>query len=158
MVHTAKNLPAMRETQVWSLGREDPLEKEMATHSSILAWRIPWTKESGGLQSRRSQTVGQDWSDQWPLLLYFQEWMGFPGASALKNPPANERNSGSIPGSGRSPVEGNGHPLQYSGKSHEQRSLAEYSPWDRKELDVTERTHTPELLHTFKGKAATRVL
>ena len=46
-----KNLSAMQETQVWSLGQEDPLEKGMATHSSILAWRIPWTEEPGGLQS-----------------------------------------------------------------------------------------------------------
>ena len=46
-----KNLPAMQETQVQSLGREDPLEKGMATHSSTLAWRIPWTEEPGGLQS-----------------------------------------------------------------------------------------------------------
>ena len=46
-----KNLPAIQETQVQSLGGEDPLEKEMATHSSILAWRIPWTEEPGGLQS-----------------------------------------------------------------------------------------------------------
>ena len=44
-----KNLPAMQETQVWSLGREDALEKGMASHSSILAWRIPWTEEPGGL-------------------------------------------------------------------------------------------------------------
>ena len=44
-----KNLPAKWETQVWSLGREDPLEKEMATHSSIPAWEIPWTEEPGGL-------------------------------------------------------------------------------------------------------------
>ena len=55
-----KRLPAMRETCVRSLGREDPLEKEMATHSSILAWRIPWTEEPGGLQSTRSQRVGND--------------------------------------------------------------------------------------------------
>ena len=48
---TVKNLPAMQETQVWSLGQEDPLEKKMATHSSILAWRIPRTEEPGGLQS-----------------------------------------------------------------------------------------------------------
>ena len=47
----AKNPPAMQETQVQFLGQEDPLEKEMATHSSILAWKIPWTEESGGLQS-----------------------------------------------------------------------------------------------------------
>ena len=52
---TLKSLPAMRETQVWSLCREDPLEKEMAAHSSILAWRIPWTEEPGGLQSMGSQ-------------------------------------------------------------------------------------------------------
>ena len=51
MVQRLKRLPAMRETWVQSLGREDPLEKEMATHSSILAWRIPWMKELGGLQS-----------------------------------------------------------------------------------------------------------
>ena len=50
----------MRETQVQSLGQEDPLEKEMATHSSILAWRIPWTEEPGGLQSMGSQRVGHD--------------------------------------------------------------------------------------------------
>ena len=56
-----KNLPAMREIQVHSLGREDPLEEEMATHSSILAWRIPWTEEPGGLQSTASRRVGHDW-------------------------------------------------------------------------------------------------
>ena len=50
-----KDLPAMQETEVQSLGWEDPLEKEMAIHSSILAWRIPWTEESGGLQSMGSQ-------------------------------------------------------------------------------------------------------
>ena len=52
-----KRLPPMLETQVRSLGREDPLEKEMATHSDILAWRIPWTEEPGGLQSTGSQRV-----------------------------------------------------------------------------------------------------
>ena len=51
MAQTVKNLHAMQETQVQCLGWEDPLEKGMATHSSILAWRIPWTEESGGLQS-----------------------------------------------------------------------------------------------------------
>ena len=55
-----KRLPAMRETWVRSLGREDPLETEMATHSSILAWRIPWTEEPGGLQSMWSQRFGHD--------------------------------------------------------------------------------------------------
>ena len=55
-----KHLPAMREIQVQSLGQEDPLEKEMATHSSILAWRIPWMEEPGRLQSTGSQRVGHD--------------------------------------------------------------------------------------------------
>ena len=56
-----KNPPAMQETWVQSLGWEDPLEKGMATHSSILAWRIPWTEEPGGLQSMGLQRVGPDW-------------------------------------------------------------------------------------------------
>ena len=56
MAQTVKNLSAMQETQVQSLGQEDPLEKEMATHSSILAWRIPWTEEPGGRQSMGSQS------------------------------------------------------------------------------------------------------
>ena len=55
-----KNLPAMQETPVGSLGWEDPLEKGMATHSSILAWRIPWTEEPGGLQSMESYRVRHD--------------------------------------------------------------------------------------------------
>ena len=59
-LQTVKNLPAMQETWVQSLGREDPLEKGMATHSSILAWRIPWTVESSGLQSMESPRVKHD--------------------------------------------------------------------------------------------------
>ena len=55
-----KNLPAIQETQVRLLGWEDPLEKGMATHSNILAWRIPWTEEPGGLQSTGLQWVRQD--------------------------------------------------------------------------------------------------
>ena len=60
MAQTVKNLPAVLETQVGSLGQEDPLEKEMATHSSILAWKIPWTEEPSKLQSMGSQRVGHD--------------------------------------------------------------------------------------------------
>ena len=55
-----KHLPTMQETRVQSLGQEDLLEKEMATHSSILAWRIPWMEEPGRLQSMGSQRVGHD--------------------------------------------------------------------------------------------------
>ena len=63
----------MQEIRVWSLGREGPLEKEMATHSSIPAWEIPWTEEPGGPQSMGLQRVGHDWTtkqqdDHWTIL------------------------------------------------------------------------------------------
>ena len=60
MAEVVKNLPTIQETQVRSLGQEDPLEKGMATHSSILAWKIPWTEEPGGPQSMESQRVRYD--------------------------------------------------------------------------------------------------
>ena len=60
VAETVKRLPTMRETQNLSLGQEDPLEKEMATHSSTLAWKIPWTEEPGRLQSMGSQRAGHD--------------------------------------------------------------------------------------------------
>ena len=59
VAQSVKNLPAVQEIWVLSLGWEDPLEKEMATHSSILAWKMPWTEEPGGLQSMRSQSRAQ---------------------------------------------------------------------------------------------------
>ena len=60
VAQTVKNLPSVQETWVQSLGQEDPLEKGMGTHSSVLAWRIPWTEEPGGLQSMGSQRVRHD--------------------------------------------------------------------------------------------------
>ena len=60
VAQTIKSLPAMWETQVRSLGQEEPLEKEMATHSSTLAWKIPWMEKPGGLQSIGLQRVGHD--------------------------------------------------------------------------------------------------
>ena len=60
IAQTVKNLPAMQETRVQSLCQEDPLEKGMAIHSSILAWKIPWTEKPGGLQSMGSQKVGHN--------------------------------------------------------------------------------------------------
>ena len=61
MAQTVKILPTMKETCVLSLGQEDPLNEEMATHSSILAWKIPWTEEPGGLQYVRLERVGYGW-------------------------------------------------------------------------------------------------
>ena len=63
VAQTVKNWPLMQENKVRSLGQEDLLEKEMVTHSSLLAWRSPWTEEPGGLQSIESQRVGNDWSN-----------------------------------------------------------------------------------------------
>ena len=62
MTQRLKHLPGMQETRVQSLGREDPLEREMATHSGTLAWRFPWREEPGRLQSMGSQTVGHNWA------------------------------------------------------------------------------------------------
>ena len=62
MAQTVKRLPAMQETQVQFLGQEDPLEKEMAIHSSTLAWKIPWTEEPDRLESMGSQRVGHNWA------------------------------------------------------------------------------------------------
>ena len=70
----ARNLPAMQETKVQSLDRENTLEKGMATHSSILAWRIPWTEEPGRLQSMVSQRAGLDWTTFTFMLTL---WRGF---------------------------------------------------------------------------------
>ena len=65
----------MQETRVLSLGREDPLEKEMATHSSILTWKIPWMEEPGGLQSTGSQRVGHNWATSLTLPLGLTGWI-----------------------------------------------------------------------------------
>ena len=77
MAQLVKSPPAMQETRVWFLGQEDPLEQEMATHSRILAWRIPWTEESGRLQSMGLQESGtterrthQNFKFTYPLAQY----------------------------------------------------------------------------------------
>ena len=62
VAQTVKHLSTMQETQFWSLGWQDPLEKEMAAHSSTIAWRIPWMEEPGRLQSMGLQRVGHDWT------------------------------------------------------------------------------------------------
>ena len=71
VAQTLRNLPVTQETPVQSLGQKDPLEKEMATHSSILAWKIQWMEEPGRLQSMGSQRVGHDWATS---LLRAYQW------------------------------------------------------------------------------------
>ena len=74
VVQTVKNLPAMQETWVRPLGWEDPLEKGMATHSSLLAWKIPWTEEPGGLQSEGSQSDSTERPPPPPPLLLYAKY------------------------------------------------------------------------------------
>ena len=104
MAQTVRNLSAMQEAMVLFLGWEDILEKGMATHSSLPAWRIPRTKEPGRLQSMGSQSVRHDGAT-------FTVFSGFPGDSDGKQSACNAGDLVSIPGLGRSPGEGNGYPL-----------------------------------------------
>ena len=121
------NLPAIQDTRVWSLTREDPLEKEMATHSSNLAWEIPWTEEPRGQQSLGSHRVRHGWATNNNNKFFVGKipwrrnrlptpvFLGFPSGSAGKESTCNVRDLGLIPGLERSPGEGKGYPLQYSG-------------------------------------------
>ena len=127
----------MRETRVQSLGREDLLEKETATHSSILVWKISWAEEPGRPQSMGSKRVGHDWatslSNQFYQGVSFKSsfslsTFGFPGCSVSKESVCKAGDLGPIPCSGRSPGEGNGNP---------QRSLVGYSLWVHQQLDTT---------------------
>ena len=121
-----KNLPARWETWVWSLGREDPLEKEMATHSSTLAWRIPWTEEPGAWGRQR---VRHGWIISLSLSSIVYESLA---GSAGKESACKVGDLGLIPGLGRFPGEGQNYPLQYSGLENS---------WTMgcKELEMTER-------------------
>ena len=92
VAHMVKNPPATRETWVWSLGWEDPLEEGMAPHSSILARKIPWTEEPGGLQSMGSLRVGHNWATSLSLFTFMhwrRKWQPAP-AFCLENPRGRE--------------------------------------------------------------------
>ena len=94
MAQQAKNLPAMQETQVWSLGREDPLEEEMATHSSLPGWRIPWREDPGRLQSVGSQRVRHDWATK--HMIHLKEWFSATGTFATLPSPGTRDTATSI--------------------------------------------------------------
>ena len=89
VAQVVKSPLAMRETQVWFLGWEDLLEKKMATNSTLLAWRTPWTEEPGGLHSMGSQRVGQDFTFTFTFTLVFQD--GFLSYSNLSKMPENKK-------------------------------------------------------------------
>ena len=86
MAQRVKRLPAIQETWVQSLDQEDPLEKEMATHSSTLAWKIPWTEKPGRLQSMGSQRVGHNRATSLSTFFFFAFQRGFPGGTSGKEP------------------------------------------------------------------------
>ena len=116
----------MQEAQVWSLGWEDPPEKGMATHSSILTWKILWTEEPDLFTGLR-ELVYEIWS-KLPT-------QGFSHSSVGKESTCNAGDPSSIPGLGRSAGEGLGYPLQYS----DMENPRDYSPGDCKESDISER-------------------
>ena len=122
-----KDLLATWATWVQFLGWEDPLEKGMATHSSILAWRTPWTEELGRLQSMGWQRVGHDWATNTPC------WLSGKEASCQC------RRHGFNPQVEKIPWrrKGQPNPVFLSGEFHGQRSLVGYSPWGHKVLDMT---------------------
>ena len=141
VAQSVKNLPAVQETRVWFLGWEDPLEKEMATYSSILAWQVSWTEEPGGLQSVGSQRVRHDERLTLTYLLYLllcnvYVWWASLAAQMVKNLPAvQETQVRKIPWRREQlPT-----PVFLPGEFHGQKSLdGSFSPWGHKESDTTE--------------------
>ena len=117
-----KNLPTMQETWVWSLGWEDPLEKGMATHSSTLAWRIPWTEDLAGYSP-------------WDRKKSVSRWLRGEESTCQAG---DALDMGSISGSGRSSGGGNGNPLEYSCLGNPMDRGAWLATKSRKESDTTE--------------------
>ena len=157
VAQVVENLPAMQETQVWSLGQEDPLEKGMAIHSSILAWSIPWKEELDGLQSMGSQKVKHNGATEWLTSSFpyhnkqdvtwlltglHPEHFDLGVLRRFSSAVSNEWDLGSTPGSERSPGEGNGNLLQYYCLENPMDRGA-WRAWGCKESDRTEQlTHT----------------
>ena len=163
-----KNLPAIQKTWVQSLGQQDPLEKGMATHSSIIAQRIAWTEEPGGPQSTGLQRVRHDWMTNtctslhiccicnihllypfvcwWTLTLFLKSWLqwitlqGTWGCRYLSKTLISFLWWAYV-WSHLQPT-----PVFLPGEFHGQRSLENYSPWDCKELDTTEQLATQHTL------------
>ena len=154
MAQKVKNLPAMRETWIRSLGWEDPLEEVVATHSNILAWKLPWTEEPGRLQSMGWQRVRHDWTQQSTLSCagrVFRELRKFGRSLAVTCPDSGGKGGLGKRLLGVTPciVEVEGEypsllhkvswrrkwqltPVFLPGKSLGQRSLAGYSLWGRR--------------------------
>ena len=130
----------MQQTWVQSLGQEDPLEKQMATHSSVLVWRIPWTQEPGGLQG---YPPGHKESGMTEATAYAR---GHSMAQRVKNLPAMQepQETWVLSQDQKNPLEEAWQPtpIFLPQKSHGQRSLVGYSPWGHKESDTIEQLST----------------
>jgi len=150
-----EHLPAMWETWVWSLGWEDPLEKEMATHSSILAWRIPWTEEPGRLQPTGSQRVGHDWATSLHFTMGPIPWPPDSKNWLIGKDPNVGKDWGQEKGMTEDEMVGWHHQLgrheceQVLGVGDGQGSMACCSPCGFKEPDTTERLNWTEWDQTF---------
>ena len=143
-------MPAMWETWVRSLDQEDPLEKEMATHSSILAWSIPWTGGAWWATVHRSQRVGHDWKNSLSLWVLWASLV----VQTVKNPLAVQ-GTWVDPWVGKIPwrEEWQSTRVFLPGKLQGQRGLAGYSPCGHKESDTTENTSLPFLELHFGGNS-----
>ena len=139
LVAQTVNLPTIQETWVQSLGREDTLEKEKATHSSTLAWRIPWREEPGRLQSMGSKRVGHDWATSLSLSFRNLQLVCHYHDIKPKSFCLEFRRPGFDPWVEKVPwrMKWQPSPVLLPGESHGGRSLVGYSPWGRKELDMT---------------------
>ena len=133
-----KNPPAMQEIRVQSLSWEDALEKGMATHSSILAWRIPWREEPGGLQSIRWWRAGHAWVTHTHTHTHTYSFTLIPCSSDGKRIFLQCRRPRFDPWVGKILSRSKWQPTTLAWRIHGQRSLAGYSPWGCKELDMTE--------------------
>ena len=137
----------MKEIWVWSLGQKNPLEKRMATHSSIFSWRIPWTEEPGRLQSMGSKRVRHDWVTDTSEHMLFRaiglDWKCFPGDSDGKSICLQCGRPRFNPWVRKIPWRRKWQPTSelLPEKSHGWRSLVGYSPWGHKELDMTKPLH-----------------
>ena len=144
VAQTVKNLPAMQETWVWSSGQEDPLEKDVAAHSSILAWENPWAEKAGGHSPRgREESGTTEWLTHTHTHTHTHGWWRashYSGNASSKEPACRCRRHKKMwaPSLRREdPLEG-GMVTQCSILAW--RSLVGYSPWGHKELDMTEAT------------------